>query len=146
MCDITCHQISTCKKAAALRTKNVKRIIVLCTKKGDQIRNLLKAHITARYPLQTNLVTMSDKNPKKLSWYFATSHDLIYRQFVRTPSLVLRFSFSHLVPSRNHFYRFCFELPNTHFLYISASNKFVWDILTDKDRLRNNGKLPLQTC
>ena len=64
MCDITCHQISTCKKAAALRTKNVKRIIVLCTKKGDQIRNLLKAHITARYPLQTaHQVMMSDKNP-----------------------------------------------------------------------------------
>ena len=77
MCDITCHQISTCKKAAALRTKNVKRIIVLCTKKGDQIRNLLKAHITADYPLQITLATMSDKNPKKLSWYIATSHDLI---------------------------------------------------------------------
>ena len=33
-------------------------------KKGDQIRNLLKAHITAaEYPLQTTQATMFDKNP-----------------------------------------------------------------------------------
>ena len=141
MCDITCHQISTCKKAAALRTKNVKRIIVLCTKKGDQIRNLLKAHITAQYPLQNTLATMSDKNPKKLSWYFPTSHDLIYRQFVGTLSLALRFLTSHLVSS-------LYFILNSqiHIFFVRASNEFVWAFLTDKDRLRNNGKLPLQTC